>query len=596
VTVSELGSYKFRLTAVDSFGNTSSADLNVKFSGYETLPQNSVFYDELASPVLRDVHFQHYYSRVYAATAGGLSIRNNDGSYVNRTTRDGLLSNDTRRVFAYFDRVYVITGRGLSISSDRGVSFPVSAFVGSTVNSVFELNSAVYVGTPDGLYRSTNFGGSFTKIRSEPITSIYGWEGKLYALSSSGILISDNGVTNFVWKTFPYMGTDISVSTYNNFTRIFVSTSSGLAVSANDGESFTLRTTNQGLGTNALLRVAASGMYVYTASTAGLSISMDWGGNFTHATSSHGLGTTDVYGVSVMVTEVYVATRGGLSLSYNAGGTFTTENPSGSLGNQNITTARAVGNKLYVGTPAGLYISTNSGESFVRREFSAVSDIHINNDEVLLATSEGLQSSSLDGVNYSLNYSLPSGATGVFATGANIYATFYGNGLYMSNDGGRTWVQRTTAHGLDTQFLRDVVVADGKILVISDYGSLSISTDGGESFVSRTSLQLGGGSSLHSIHAEGAKVYLATSLGLLYSTDGGSTFSKIYNDSVKNVFAIGSNVYAATTRGLQRSLDSGVSFVLDTTTLGLGSNTVNGVWANGTDVYVATENGLAVYK
>jgi hypothetical protein len=71
---------------------------------------------------------------------------------------------------------------------------------------------------------------------------------------------------------------------------------------------------------------------------------------------------------------------------------------------------------------------------------------------------------------------------------------------------------------------------------------------------------------------------------------------------VYGVSAVGNNVYAATSNGLSFSFDGGTTFAYKTTADGLSSNTVNGVYAladyfgrSQETVYVATSDGLSIY-
>ncbi len=78
---------------------------------------------------------------------------------------------------------------------------------------------------------------------------------------------------------------------------------------------FTNKTTADGLGSNVVYGVYASGTTVYAATFGGLSISTDGGATFTNKTTADGLGNNSVRGVYASGTTVYAATNGGLSSS-----------------------------------------------------------------------------------------------------------------------------------------------------------------------------------------------------------------------------------------------------------------------------------------
>ena len=78
---------------------------------------------------------------------------------------------------------------------------------------------------------------------------------------------------------------------------------------------FTNKTTANGLGSDYVYAVYASGSSVYAATGGGLSISTDGGVTFNNKTTSNGLGSNTVGGVYASGSSVYAATVGGLSIS-----------------------------------------------------------------------------------------------------------------------------------------------------------------------------------------------------------------------------------------------------------------------------------------
>ena len=81
---------------------------------------------------------------------------------------------------------------------------------------------------------------------------------------------------------------------------IYAATSGGLSLSTNAGTSFTNKTTANGLGSNTINGVFASGSTVYAATNGGLSISTNSGTSFTNKTTADGLGSNTI-------SEVYSA-------------------------------------------------------------------------------------------------------------------------------------------------------------------------------------------------------------------------------------------------------------------------------------------------
>jgi hypothetical protein len=83
-------------------------------------------------------------------------------------------------------------------------------------------------------------------------------------------------------------------------------------------DTYTNKTTADGLGSNGVLDVYAVGSTVYAATADGLSISTDGGTSFVNKTTADGLGSNRVRGVYAVGSTVYAATEGGLSFCSSA--------------------------------------------------------------------------------------------------------------------------------------------------------------------------------------------------------------------------------------------------------------------------------------
>jgi ABC-type phosphate transport system substrate-binding protein len=98
------------------------------------------------------------------------------------------------------------------------------------------------------------------------------------------------------------------------FTVIVATLLGSLAVSA-QAITFANYTTANGLGSNSVNGVYASGSDVYAATHGGVGISTDGGSTFTNYTTANGLGNNIVRGVYASGNTVYAATDGGLSIA-----------------------------------------------------------------------------------------------------------------------------------------------------------------------------------------------------------------------------------------------------------------------------------------
>lgn len=165
-------------------------------------------------------------------------------------------------------------------------------------------------------------------------------------------------------------------------------------------------------------------------------------------------------------------------------------------------------------------------------------------------------------------------------------------GLSISTDNGEHWVTRTTANGLPESSVKWLAVSGSAIFVATTKG-LAISENGGVTFTSKTTADGLGSDFVNHVIVEGSLVFVATTGGLAVSTNGGLTFSNrttaqgLGNNSVSYLYRNAGKLYAATSGGLSISNDDGSSFVNKTTANGLSYDNSKLVFADGQNVYVA---------
>jgi hypothetical protein len=270
------------------------------------------------------------------------------------------------------------------------------------------------------------------------------------------------------------------------------------------------------------------------------------------------------------------------------------------------------GSKIFIGTGSssstgGLSISTDGGQTFTNKTTAnglganTVSDISVNGNTVVVShrhTGAFGYSISTDG---GASFTYINGGSffySIFESGGTVYGGSNGVGLKITTDGGNSFTTRTTADGLGSDNIRDIYVT-GSTVYAATTGGLSISTDGGASFTNRTTAQGLGNNFVEGVFVVGNTVYAATFGGLSTSIDGGATFTNkttangLGNNWVHKVFAAGSAVYAATDGGLSISTDGGATFVNKTTADGLGHNLTRAVAASGSMIYAGTDGGFA---
>ncbi|WP_018621515.1 FG-GAP-like repeat-containing protein [Spirosoma luteum] len=290
-------------------------------------------------------------------------------------------------------------------------------------------------------------------------------------------------------------------------------------------DTYTNRTTANGLGNNNVRGVYVVGSTVYAATDGGLAISTNGGSTFINRNTANGLGSNNVWRVFAVGSTVYAATNGGLAISTDGGNTFINRNTANGLGSNNVQGVFADGSTVYAATLGGLSISTNGGTNFTNKTIAnglganVVNGVYVVGSTVYAATQEGL-SISTDGGSTFTNRTAANGLGGnnvlaVYAVGSTVYAGIAGGGLAISTDGGNTFTNRTAANGLGGGIVLDVY-AVGSTVYAATLGGLSISTDGGNTFTTRTIANGLGANQVQSVYVVGSTVYAATQGGLSF--------------------------------------------------------------------------------
>ncbi len=519
---------------------------------------------------------------LYVATRGGLSTSTNGGdSFTNKTTADGLGENNVYGVYESGGVIYAATRGGLSISTNGGATYSnkntVDGLGHDFARGVYESGGILYAATRGGLSISTNGGTTFSNstttngLGSNNVRGVYESGGVIYVATDNGLTIFTNGGTTFSNKTTTNgLGSNDVSSVYESGGVIYAATTGGLSISTNGGTSFTNKTTANGLGSNIVNGVYESGGVIYVATNGGLSTSTDGGASFTNKTTVDGLGANIVNGVFESDGVIYVATDGGLSICGNfiipSELSCTNKTIADGLGHNIVYGVYELGGVVYAATRSGLSISTDGGGSFTNK-----------------TTADGL------GANI---------VNGVYESGGAIYAATDG-GLSISTDGGGSFTNKTTTDGLGHNMVYGMYKSGGILYVATDDG-LSISTDGGGSFTNKTTVDGLGNNYVLGVYESDGIIYAATFEGLAISTDGGGSFTNkttvdgLGGNYVSGVYESGGILYAATNDGLSISTDGGGNFTNKTTVDGLGDNVLFGVYESGRNLYVATDGGLSI--
>ncbi|MEZ0539115.1 ELWxxDGT repeat protein [Fibrella arboris] len=267
--------------------------------------------------------------------------------------------------------------------------------------------------------------------------------GTVYASTTNGLSISTDGGQTFVNRTTANgLGSNFALNAFVGVDgKLYAATSAGLGISSDGGNSFSNKISNRTV--NSVYVDGTGKLYAATGgnTAAGLGISTDGGNTFTYKTTANGLGGVTVIGVTAGSDgKIYAATYGGLSSSTDGGNTFSNKTVANGLGD-NVCNEVAVSSdgRIYVATNGGLSISTNGGTSFVNR-----------------TTADGLGNNVVEAVF-------------VDATGT-VYAGSSG-GLSISTNGGQTFVNYTAASGLGATYVQGIHVTPDKTIYLATSSS-----------------------------------------------------------------------------------------------------------------------------
>lgn len=221
----------------------------------------------------------------------------------------------------------------------------------------------------------------------------------------------------------------------------------------------------------------------------------------------------------------------------------------------NGTTGKGI---YYANSPAGPFTSRSFGDvknsSGVALLSNSVNSIFAHNSTVVVGTQSGLGISYDDAATFSAptlfknkNISAVGGINAALAVAAD-------NQLYLSGDNGVTF----------NQFALPVANPTIKEIV--------------------------------GITAGAPYFFIATNLGLFYTTNSGASFTQLVAGSINGIAAGNNRLYVATNSGVQKFNIAGAvpGFMTTLTTAnGFASNTINDVAVNATTLYVATTGGLS---
>jgi len=259
-----------------------------------------------------------------------------------------------------------------------------------------------------GVWKSTNFGATWRSLNS----GSYGFlnycsndvcvnGSNIYVATTTGIAISNNGGNTWSLKVTDYEVSSIEFKDGKIYAGVW---QVGLYISSDGGSSWNIYTTANGLGSNHIHDLFFDGSVLYVGTQSGLSISTNGGTSFTNKKT--GLVDYDIHGVYASGSTLYVATYSGVSISTNGGTSWTNyTSAANGLANNQVYDIWVNGSTIYAGTSSGLSKSTTGGTSWNTICAGSAYDVYVYGTTIF--SCHGTLSISIDGgTTWSDKYSM----------------------------------------------------------------------------------------------------------------------------------------------------------------------------------------------
>jgi len=481
---------------------------------------------------------------------GGVFLSTNNGA--NWTKVDvGFSGNEKENIIGFAasgSNTYALSMEGVYLFNDNNNSWTEYAFYKNSnivllANSMTVIGSSIIVGDLNIIWRSTDFGNTWTNNIQLPTKS------PIYSFLVDG--------------TYIYAGTQ----------------NGGIFLSTDNGMSWTQM--NSGFETrNSVLALAVSpngsgGTNIFAGTWAGVFRSTDNGTNWTQC--NNGIAGTEVLSIGITRNvqgdeKIYAGTYGGgVFLSTSNGIDYTQINNGFAFTNSPMLVySLAVSDTaMFAGTSEpNVYRSTDGGTIWTK-----------------------LTKPSYSGQLLSSSYPISS----LLISGANLFAGQFGRNVYRSTDIGTSWT-RILYYSTDKNYAGVVLAGSGT--------NVCVGTDSGRVYLYNGSSWInariaGTNSAVLSLAISDTNIFAGTdSAGVFLSTNNGTSWNSVNNGltnlSVSSLAVSGANLFAGTDGGgVFRSTNNGTIW----TAVNNGLTNMN-VWTltvSKTNLYVGT-GGSGVYK
>ena len=397
--------------------------------------------------------------------------------------------------------------KGILLSTNNGLTWmPINTGLLNNLLPVFAIKireNKILVGTPIGVYASTNNGNSWTisgsLLVNKTIFSLALSGTNTFAYSDQGTFISTDMGNSWALLSniTQYNVTSLAVIG----TKVFAGTWDGAYVSTDNGNNWT--SIRKGLSAVRTYNLLSNGAttFLKAAGFNNAYSSTNNGANWTAV--NNGLTNVRINAFAVNGTNVFAATSNGVYLSVNNRGNWT------AMRNGLTTWVSSLaisGNNIYAGTPNGVYLSTNNGDTWT-----------------------------------AINSGLSSNITALAVSGGNVFAGTV-NGVYRSNNNGNNWV--AVNNGLTIKPVISLVIKGTNMYAVTNAfeSDFFLSTDNGNNWTSI--LPFTARYNIAHLMTNGSNFFLSTDgNGLVLMTNNGvNTTWRPINDNLPTLTAFSSAI------------------------------------------------------
>lgn len=551
--------------------------------------------------------------------------------------------------------VFLVVGYTGYESTDGGDTWQTVSLPASTIcfSPDYANDHTLFAGaTPGGVYRSTDYGGSWQQVNnglnnSENVTSLafspdYATDRTVFAGTGNGIFVTTNGGDTWTAVSGMSAETVLSLAFSPNFATdrtVVAGTFDNLYLSTDGGANWSPLPGNYGTMVEALLFSPdfASDHTLFVGSEAGFFTAVNSGGNWSATNSGLGVNGSGPLAFSpAFATDQTIFTggySGGVHRSVDGGTNWQPVN--NGLGNFNVNALQLSplfpsDHTLVAGTAGGVFISEDGGNSW-RASSTGLVSLNVTTlaispafavDRTLFAGTEGGVFKSTDGGN---NWTpASSGLTDLkvitmaispaFASDGTLVVGTWGGGISISVDAGYNWLSKNS--GLEyTPHVKSVAFSPNYAIdreLFTTTLTVYRSVDGGDSWSAAQGDLPESPSSpiaLSPNYAVDHTLVTGTDYGTFLSTDNGAhwfslslgpgyrvTFSPEYASDM-TLFAGGGGVYKYTFSTKPNYISSVITYPVDPSYFSAASITVTGTASEGQGyglqkVEVSTDNGV----